>query len=378
MSHIIDRTDHTDPLELVAPGERTEPTPRVARPEPKRGPVVVLGHTGLLGQALLRVASERGFRTIGISRRTVPGLNLARQQDLAPFLDPLAPSLVINAAAITDLAASEADPSAAHEVHARLPGLLADWGRQRGTPWVQVSTDHYWSDTENTLHDEQAPVAPPNAYARTKCAGEEQAVRDPNCLVLRTNIVGFRGRAGEPTFVEWALAALGSGETLDAYTDVWASSIEVHQFAEALFDLTALGATGLLNLAARESVSKADFIAALAQAGGYDAQLVRRVPRPARQYPRRANAMGLDVSRAMALLGRPLPGVAEVIEAIVASPSMPKPTLRMEMGLQAEPKMAPNMDLSMDLSIDLSMDLGVGPGTRLELELQGGPDVERA
>ena len=294
----------------------------------RTGPVIVIGHTGMLGQAVMRVAAEHGRRTIGISRRTVPGLNLARQADLGPFLDRLTPSLVVNAAAITDLASCEADPSAALEVHARLPGLLADWGRQRHVPWVQVSTDHYWHDIENTLHDENAPVGPPNTYARTKHAGEEQALRDPNCLVLRTNLVGFRGLAGQPTFVEWALARLASGEPFDGYTDVWASSLEVHQFARALFELVQMGASGLLNLASHDSVCKADFIAALAEAGGYDARAMQRAPRPNRQRPRRANAMGLDVSRVEALLGRALPTLAEVIEALVASPGMPKATAR--------------------------------------------------
>lgn len=309
--------------------ERTLPMPREGEvPASPAGPVLVLGHTGLLGQALVRVAERRGHRAIGISSRTVPGLNLARQSDLAPFLDRLAPSLVVNAAALTDLAACEADMSAAHEVNARLPGLLAEWGRRRGTPWVQVSTDHYWCDIENVRHDERAPLSPPNTYARTKRAGEELARKDPGCLVLRTNIVGFRGRAGVPTFVEWALAALASGQPFDTYTDVWASSIEVHQFADALFDLVAMGATGLVNVASRDSVSKADFVAALAEAGGYDTALAHRVPRPRRRRPRRANAMGLDVARAEALLGRALPTLPEVIDAIVASPAMPMPSVQ--------------------------------------------------
>lgn len=324
--------------------ERTQPQPRPDPVASQRAPVVVLGHTGMLGQALVRVAAERGLRTLGISSRTVPGLNLARQADLAPFLDPLAPSLVVNAAAITDLAACEADPSAAHEVHVRLPGLLADWGRHRGVPWVQVSTDHYWNDIENELHDEAAPVSPPNVYARSKHAGEELALRDPCCLVLRTNIVGLRGRAGAPTFAEWAVNALAGGQPFDAYTNVWASSIEVGQFAEALFDLVQGGVRGLLNLASRDSLSKADFIAALARAAGYDPQLARRTERPSRQWPRRANAMGLDVTRAEALLGRDLPTADEVIEAIVANPAMPKVALRFDLGASTEP--APLMSLA--------------------------------
>lgn len=278
----------------------------------------------------MRVAAERGQRALGFSRSSVPGLSLARQSHLAPYLDPLAPSLVINAAAITDLGANEADPAAALEVHAQLPGLLAEWGLSRRTPWVQVSTDHYWGGNENVLHDEAAPVHPPNIYARTKREGELHALRDPGSLVLRTNIVGFRGRAGQPTFVEWVLAELARGQRFDAYIDVWTSSIEVHQFARALFDLVEQRATGLLNLAGGESASKAEFISALAHAGGYDPKLARPVPRPARQRPRRASAMGLNVQRAQALLGRALPSLDDVIAALVASPSMPKPSAHID------------------------------------------------
>jgi dTDP-4-dehydrorhamnose reductase len=302
----------------------------------------------------MRVAEARGFKPLGISRRTVPGLNLARQADLGPFLDPLAPSLVINAAAITDLSANEADPGAANDLHVRLPGLLADWGRKRGTPWVQVSTDHYWNDIENTLHVEEAKVHPPNLYARSKRAGEKESLRDGGCLVLRTNIVGFRGRAGMPTFVEWALEALQRGEPFDAFTDVWASSIEVHQCAEALFDLVAMGATGLLNVASRESVSKADFIGALAQAGGYDPALLRRARRPNRLRPRRANAMGLDVSRVEALLARPLPTLDEVIGAIVNSPAMPRATVRVDLCLETPEAPASVTDSQGTLDVHLT------------------------
>jgi len=300
-------------------------TERRPGPGPKKGPVIVIGHTGLLGQALIRVAMLRGFRTLGISRRTVPGLNLARQNDLGPWLDPLAPALVINAAALTDLGANEADPAAAQELHADLPARLADWGRHRGTPWVQVSTDHYWRHQQNQLHDEEAIVRPPNVFARSRRAGEERALADPGCLVVRTHVAGFRGRAGKPTFVEQALASLARGEPFDAYTGVWASRIEVHQFARALFDLVELGATGLVHLAARESLSQADFIEALAHAAGHDPRLLRRLPRPTANDPPYANAMGLDVARAESLLGRPLPNADEVMAAIASNPQMPKP-----------------------------------------------------
>jgi dTDP-4-dehydrorhamnose reductase len=284
-----------------------------------RGPLVILGSTGMLGQALTRVAALRGWHVAGLSRRTRPGADLSALTDITPVLDKLEPALVINAAACTDLAACEADPAAATDLHAHLPGLLAAWGRARRRPWVQISTDHYWCGGLNRLHHEDETVSPPNTYALSKHAGEVMALADPGCLVVRTNLVGFRGWAAQPTFVEWALGAFAKGERIDGYTDVWSSSIEVHQFAQALLELVERGAAGLVNLAARQASSKADFLQALARASGHDPALVRRVPRADAGHPagpRRANAMGLDVARAEAWLGRKLPNAEQVITAL--------------------------------------------------------------
>jgi dTDP-4-dehydrorhamnose reductase len=295
-----------------------------------RGPVVVLGSTGTLGQALMRVGAERGCRVVGYSRHTQPALELSDVDGVARALDALEPALVINAAACTNLQACEADPAAATDLHAHLPGQLAMWGRTRRRPWVQISTDHYWCGGINRLHHEEEAVSPPNAYALSKRAGEVMALADPGALVLRTNVVGYRGWAGRPNFAEWALAALESGEPFDAYTDVWASSIEAHQLAQALFDLVEHAATGLVHVAARESTSKIDFIRALARACGLDPALARPVQRPQAARLRRANTMGLDVARAEVWLGRRLPTAAEVIGALAARRPAPVPDVRLD------------------------------------------------
>ena len=280
--------------------------------------VVVLGASGLLGQALMRELAGRGRKAVALSRRQ--GVDLAALPSvnaLAAVLDPLAPSLVINAAAITDLAGCEAHPQDAWLLHARLPGLLAQWSRSRGVPWVQVSTDHYFCGAANVLHDEDAVVAPPNEYARSKFAGEALALASPWALVLRTNIVGRRGWPGLPSFAEWVVSALADGKPFAGYTDVWASGLEARQCAAALLDLAGAGHRGLLNVAASESISKADFISAIAQALCLDDGPMQRQRRPSTGLPR-ANTLGLDVRRAQTLLGRPLPTTTEVAQAVAA------------------------------------------------------------
>jgi dTDP-4-dehydrorhamnose reductase len=101
----------------------------------------------------------------------------------------------------------------------------------------------------------------------------------------------------------------------------------------ALFDLVERGTTGLLNLAARESTSKLDFIQSLAQALGHDAGLVRPARLNAMCGTPRANALGLDVARAEALLGRRLPGATEVVQHLA------------RLCLKTSPKTNPNPEL---------------------------------
>jgi dTDP-4-dehydrorhamnose reductase len=278
--------------------------------------VVVLGASGLLGQALMLELHRRGTKAVGLSRGT--GVDLARVARLDAVLDAHEPTLVINAAAITQLELCEREPEAAWALHARLPGLLAQWATGTGVPWVQVSTDHYFRAEENLLHDEHAPVALLNEYARSKHAGEAAALTSPLALVARTNIVGRRGWPGLPSFAEWAHEALRAGKPFAAYTDAWASSMEAGQCAAALLDLAALGARGLVNVASRESISKARFIGELARAADLDAGPMQQQPRPRGGLPR-ANALGLDVRRAESLLGRALPTAAEVASALATA-----------------------------------------------------------
>lgn len=274
---------------------------------------IVLGASGLLGQALMRELHRRGTKAVGLSRGT--GVDLARVAQLGPVLDAHEPALVINAAANTHLDHCEREPEAAWALHARLPGLLAQWAGSTGVPWIQVSTDHYFRGEENLLHDEHAPVTLLNEYARSKHAGEAAALTSPQALVARTNIVGRRGWPGLPSFAEWAVNALRSGQPFSGYTDAWASSLEAGQCAAALLDLAGCGARGLLNVASRESISKARFIADLAQALGIDGSRMQTQPRP-RNGLARANALGLDVRKAEALLGRRLPTSHEVAAAL--------------------------------------------------------------
>ena len=277
---------------------------------------LVLGSTGLLGQAMCGELHGRGTYLRTMARRGADlCVDITCDDALLGALKSENPDIVINCAAIADIESCEDDPLAAWKTNARPLGLLADWSRRRGRTLVHISTDHYFVDGGNTAHDEYCPITLVNEYARTKFAGEAFALSASGALVLRTSFIGIRGW-DRTTLAEWAIAAVTAGRPINLYRDVHTSSIDVTTLARAAVDLIAAEARGLLNVAAREVYSKADLVGEIAR------QLDRTVVAAGSgtfddAKTERARCLGLDVRRAEQLLGYRLPTLKEVVKSVL-------------------------------------------------------------
>lgn len=291
--------------------------------------LLILGASGMLGQALISECRRRGWEGIGIARRKHPlvdlPLDLLDDAILARAIADTRPSVVINAAAQVNLVACEAEPGTAYRINARLPAVLATLADEHGFHLVQVSTDHFFSGDGAAPHAETARVHLLNEYARTKYAGEAFALNAPGAWVLRTNLVGFRDCAGQPTFVEWVLDSLTRCQPMTLFSDYYTSSISARLFADILFDALPGRPAGLYNLAGGEVASKLDFVEALARAAGLDTKACVAGSVAALPGARRAESLGLDVRRAEALLCRRMPGLSDTIAALITEYEERKP-----------------------------------------------------
>lgn len=278
--------------------------------------VLLLGSTGLLGQAIAAEWRRRGHTIREAARRDAPcALDIADDAALAATLAAEAPDIVVNGAALTDIDACERDPAAAWRINARPLAFLASWSKQTGGRLLHVSTDHYYADGGAAAHDEEAPVTLLNEYARTKYAGEAFALTAPQALVLRTSIVGIRGWE-KPSFAEWAIDVVTNDRPATLFADAWSSSIDVGTFARAALDMVDAGASGRFNLAARDVYTKEAFLREIASQLGVT--LTAAVPGSvAALATRRASNLGLDVNRAEQVLGYRLPTRAEVVSAVL-------------------------------------------------------------
>jgi len=182
--------------------------------------VLVLGATGMLGNAVLRwFADSPGYDVRG-SARSAAGVRLLREDlrgridtgvdvenpdALARLLDAVRPHAVINCVGLVKQLAEANDPLAALPLNALLPHRLARLCSLVGARLVHVSTDCVFSGSQGNYREADAPDAQ-DLYGRSKLLGE---VDYPNAVTLRTSIIGHE-LASAHGLVGWFLAQSGS------------------------------------------------------------------------------------------------------------------------------------------------------------------------
>jgi dTDP-4-dehydrorhamnose reductase len=144
--------------------------------------ILVFGKTG---QLALELAQQGEVTCLGRDQA-----DLSDPAACAAVLLQLRPTAVINAAAYTAVDKAEEEEALARVVNGDTPGALARACAALDIPFVHVSTDYVFDGSGDTPWRESDPVAPLNAYGRSKLAGEE-AVRAAGgrYAILRTSWV---------------------------------------------------------------------------------------------------------------------------------------------------------------------------------------------
>lgn len=278
--------------------------------------ILILGSTGLLGQALVSYFKEKKYKVTGLARKNADiNIDITSDVSILEILNQTNYDVIINTVAIVNHKLCEDDYGLAYNVNARPASIIAEYSRKSGSYFIQISTDHYYSGDGNLLHKETDEIKLLNEYARTKYCGEVFALSNPNSLVIRTNIVGFR-KQESPTFVEWVINNLENNVPMTLFNDYYTSSIHVKQFAKILDDITSKKPVGILNVSARECFSKEKFIKSLALKLGYSLENSKSDSVLNSGLVARAESLGLDVTKAENIVGYSFPDLNEVIQSL--------------------------------------------------------------
>lgn len=203
---------------------------------------LVTGSTGRLGEALQERMAEAYPAAIFATRDE---LDITDRWRLESEIERLQPTVIVNAAAITDVDGCEDRPEIADEINHVGAANVAKAAGALGTRVIHVSTDLVFDGALKRKYAEDDPPAPLSVYGRSKLLGEE-AVRAaaPGSTILRSS--WFFG-SGEEAFPGRFLARIEEGSPLGLVADRWGSPTYIPDLAEAITRLIEIPFDGVLH-----------------------------------------------------------------------------------------------------------------------------------
>jgi len=275
--------------------------------------VLLVGAGGQLGQALVNLYQQHN--TVRLTRWRRPDYDIA-QPAIVDQIAGLAPDVVINAAAWTDVDGAEAQPNAAYAVNALGPHYLALGCKRCGATLVHVSSNEVFPGLPGCSYREYDQPGPQHVYARSKLAGEKAASQVLDRLfVVRTAWLFGPGGANFPSKI---IAAADKHGQLRVVADEVGNPSYAPDVAAAIVQLLATNHYGIYHLINSGQASRFDFAqATLAVTGRSHIPLT---PLSHVDWPRPAPPPlhAVLVNQAAAALGIELRPWPEALQAYVA------------------------------------------------------------
>jgi dTDP-4-dehydrorhamnose reductase len=244
--------------------------------------VLVLGASGMLGHAMLRVLHYSGHLEVygslrspaavrlfpeAIKERLLTGVEAHDPDSLGRLFCEARPEAVVNCIGLVKQLTQAADPLQAIPINALLPHRLAQLCELTGARLIHISTDCVFSGARGNYSERDAADAR-DLYGLSKYLGEVDAA---HAVTLRTSIIGHELQ-GARGLIDWFLAQ--QGRCLGFRRAVF-SGLPTVVLARIVRDLVIphTGLRGLYHIAA-EPIAKFDLLKLVAEVYGKPIDIV--------------------------------------------------------------------------------------------------------
>jgi dTDP-4-dehydrorhamnose reductase len=244
---------------------------------------MVLGASGMLGHAVVRVFAERMAPSaiVAVARSTdirgrfpeiadirmLTGVDVENPDALLSALERSRPTTVINCVGVIKQRDEADDPLVVLPINSVFPHRLWRMCRMAGAKLVHISTDCVFDGARGRYSEGDVPNAA-DLYGISKHLGE---VMGPGAVTLRTSIIGHELR-GSHGLIEWFLAQRG---TVRGFTKAVFSGLPTMELARVIRDhvVSRPGLEGLYHVAAAP-ISKFELLSMVADVYGKDIGII--------------------------------------------------------------------------------------------------------
>jgi len=275
-----------------------------------RGPVILIGHDGMLGTAWKAELDRAGVPHEDVG---FPAFDLTRR-DHIDALPIAAGSVVVNCSGWTNVDAAETDEAGATRLNGDGVGMLAERCATVSATLVHYSTDYVFDGDATLPYPVDELQRPLSAYGRSKAIGERKLwASGASALLVRTS---WLYAPWGNNFVRTIAKLARERPTLSVVDDQRGRPTSAEHLASATRRLLDADVRGIVHLTDGDECTWFGFAKAIAAAVAPSCEVrpctTAEFPRPAR----RPSYSVLDLSRAEAVLG-PMPpwqaGLADVL-----------------------------------------------------------------
>lgn len=244
--------------------------------------ILIVGASGLVGSAVLRVGRQRGHDLVGTRlSRECPGLlhlDVADGNAVVQVMEDVLPEAVVYCAAWPWVDGCEQDPDRAFLHNARYPSFCARLAGERGVRFVYISTSYVFDGTCGPYSESERPN-PINVYGHSKLAGESACLEAAEGRVLVIRTMGVYGEeVARKNFLYQVFDTLSDGRAMRVPFDQLGNATHADDLATMILLLLEADENGIWNAAGSEhSLARSDFALRIARHYGLDGDLIEPV-----------------------------------------------------------------------------------------------------
>ena len=204
--------------------------------------ILLLGSTGMLGSDCYKVLSN-DFEVIAPDKKE---LDIIRWDVVIEKMQDIAPDIVLNCAAFTDVDACETEHFTVRKINVEGPRNLAQGCARFNCKLIHISSDYVFSGQKTIPQPyfEDDPMSPISAYGKSKMESEV-AVRENvgNYIIIRSAwLYGFHGKNFITSVIRQAVA--DKKKTLSVVNDQYGSPTWTHRLALQIREFVKTDARG--------------------------------------------------------------------------------------------------------------------------------------
>ena len=261
-------------------------------------PLLIIGKTGTLGQAIAHVCKHRGIFFRLLDRQE---LDITRLSAIEKMIHEYNPWAIINAAGFVRVDEAEADPRLCFAVNTQGPINLARICSRHGIKLLTYSSDLVFDGTKAVPYTEHDKCNPLSIYGHSKLLAEQQVLEiNPEVLVIRTS--AFFGPLDQHNFIQQMLRTLRRGQVFQAISDVTISPTYLPDLVNTSLDLLLDNEAGIWHLSNEGQISWVRLAYTVAERSYLDTGLIHPQPLSAFGYPAKRPVYSVLGSRKGSLL----------------------------------------------------------------------------